>query len=278
MINYYKSPFNQSTNDINLNLSRSNNDNKTDAQNPESIQLNKFINNFTGNATPSKFEIKTNKTHKNQNEGKVDVPQIKISIKDITNNFESPNLEKNYIQKNDSKIFSTGIKRIFKGDPGNGYVIRFNQIISYLLYIRTPEILKKGPSTVILDYSNLSPDKSIQWDINTKALGSVSTTKNAANKRIFGMLLDMSSNKKHPMTPDNFENKSFSTKKTPTKQKNEFYERVIDKIFQKDLDDNTRDLYKSRSNIKQKVRTSKILDNTITNFPKSLMFFVLTLH
>ena len=67
---------------------------------------------------------------------------------------------------------------------------------------------------------------------------------------MFGLLYEKSS--KYPMTPDNLEKLS-SKKKTPPKQKNEFYERIIEKILQKDLESNTTNLDNIRSDIKQKV-------------------------
>ena len=117
------------------------------------------------------------------------------------------------------------------------------------------------PSTVILDYSNFSPNKTLSWDVNNQIVGSVSTTKNALSKNMFGLSIEKSSKdylleNKYPMTPDNQENKLFtSKKKTPPKQKNEFYERIIEKILQKDLDSNHNisNLDNNRSDIKQKI-------------------------
>ena len=132
------------------------------------------------------------------------------------------------------------------------------------------------PSTVILDYSNFSPNKALSWDVNNQLVGSVSTTKNASTKNMFGLSIEKSSKdhhlleNKYPMTPDNQENKLFnSKKKTPPKQKNEFYERIIEKILQKDLDSNHNisNLDNNRSDIKQKIT------NLTTSANESFTYF-----
>ena len=107
-----------------IDVNKSNNDIKLKLQNPEAIPMNQLATNFTGNLTPSKATIQQNKIQKDENQRKIDIPQIKISLKDITNKFQTPNLSKDSTPKNGPKVSSTGMKGNLKGDSGLGYILQ----------------------------------------------------------------------------------------------------------------------------------------------------------